>query len=202
MKGFLKEGRPTGFFAQPVAQACLLAGFCLFLYVVNLGCWDLWNPDEPRYAHVVREMVSRGDWVLLHFNGKVYAEKPPLFFWLIALSSFLWKGVTSFSARLPAAFFATGTVLLTWAMGRRLYSARTGFLAGLILATAGEFAYLATRVNIDAILAFFTTAALYAFLSRYLKDRDEEGRPEKMGGAAFYAFYLGMAMATLTKGPV
>ena len=78
MKGFLKEGRPTGFFAQPVAQACLLAGFCLFLYVVNLGCWDLWNPDEPRYAHVVREMVSRGDWVLLHFNGKVYAEKPAL----------------------------------------------------------------------------------------------------------------------------
>ncbi len=30
---------------------------CLF---VNLGPWDLWNPDEPRYAQVARKMVIRG----------------------------------------------------------------------------------------------------------------------------------------------
>jgi len=57
---------------------------------------DLWNPDEPRYAQVSREMVSGGDWVLMHLNGQVYGEKPPLFFWAMGLSSFLMADSTPF----------------------------------------------------------------------------------------------------------
>src|SRR5512143_4066017 len=88
---------------QPWAQLALLLGVCLLLYFVNLGQWDLWNPDEPRYAQVTREMVTGGDWVLMHFNGNVYPDKPPLFFWLVALSSFAWQGFGSFAVRFPAA---------------------------------------------------------------------------------------------------
>jgi len=63
--------------SQKWAPVGLLAGFCLLLYFVNLGQWDLWNPDEPRYAQVTREMVTGGDWILMHFNGIVYPDKPP-----------------------------------------------------------------------------------------------------------------------------
>jgi len=45
---------------------------------------DLWNPDEPRYMEVAREMAVRGDYLLPHLNGELYSEKPPLFFWLAA----------------------------------------------------------------------------------------------------------------------
>ena len=38
----------------------LLLGFCFVLYFLNLGQWDLWNPDEPRYAQVAREMIKEG----------------------------------------------------------------------------------------------------------------------------------------------
>jgi 4-amino-4-deoxy-L-arabinose transferase-like glycosyltransferase len=38
-------------------------------------------------------MVNGGDWVLMHINGRIYADKPPLFFWLIGLSSYLWGGL-------------------------------------------------------------------------------------------------------------
>src|SRR5512137_12305 len=79
----------------------ILIGFCVLLYFVNLGGWDLWNPDEPRYAQVSREMVERGDWILMHDNGEVYADKPPLFFWFIAFSSYLGQGFSSFSVRFP-----------------------------------------------------------------------------------------------------
>ena len=156
----MMEKRISRIYPQKWVQIVILVAFCLILYFLNLNLWDLWNPDEPRYAQVAREMVNGGDWILMHFNGKVYEDKPPLFFWLIAFSSYLWQGFSSFSVRFPAALFGTLTVLLTFFLGRSLYSSRAGFLSGLILATSVEFAYLSTRANIDTTLTFFTTASL------------------------------------------
>jgi 4-amino-4-deoxy-L-arabinose transferase-like glycosyltransferase len=202
-------------------QIIFLIGICFALYLMNLGRWDLWNPDEPRYAQVAKEIVDRGDWVLMHVNGNIYMDKPPLFFWLIALSSFLWQGFTSFSARFPSALLSTLTVLLTFFLGKKIYGSRTGFLSALVLATSFEFTFLSTRANIDATLTFFTTASLFCFYMWY------QGKPphppplpqvereyvevlplsnmdrEIMGKSlSIYGFYIGMALATLAKGPV
>jgi 4-amino-4-deoxy-L-arabinose transferase-like glycosyltransferase len=172
------------------------------LFFLNNGRWDLWDPDEPRYAEVAREMMNNGDWILMHLNGKMYGDKPPLFFWLIGLSSYLWGGFTSFAVRFPPALFGTLTVLLTFFLGKNLYSPRTGFLSGLILATSVEFAYLSTRANIDTTLTFFTTASMLCFLLWVQKGKDEKGYEDSMGGLPFFGFYIGMALATLAKGPV
>lgn len=188
---------------QPWAQFILLLGFCLVIYFVNLGQWDLWNPDEPRYAEVSREMVHGGDWILMHYNGNVYSDKPPLFFWLIALSSYLWQGFTSFSVRFPSAFFGTLTVFITFLLGKNLYGSRIGFLGGLILATSFEFAFLSTRANIDTTLTFFTTASLFCFFLWYRQNREVKNHPKKdLSRFTLYGFYMGMAFATLAKGPV
>jgi 4-amino-4-deoxy-L-arabinose transferase-like glycosyltransferase len=206
------------FYPQKWVQVAILIGFCITLYFLNLGRWDLWSPDEPRYAQVAREMVNGGDWILMHYNGNTYADKPPLFFWLMAFSSYLSKGFSSFSVRFPAALFGTLTVLLTFFLGKMLYSSRTGFLSGLILATSLEFSYLSTRANIDTTLTFFTTASLFCFFQWYrddpphpspLPDGEREGvrgnRPTQkrnIRDLSIYGFYVGMALATLVKGPV
>lgn len=199
--------RLSNLWNRPSGQVGILAVFCFAFYFVNLGQWDLWNPDEPRYAQVAREMVSGGDWILMHFNGEMYGDKPPLFFWLIAFSSFLWQGFSSFSVRFPSAFFATLTVLLTFFIGRHLFSSRTGFFAGLILATSLEFAYLATRANIDATLTFFTTASLFCFIHWYKNTPPHshplpQGEREHKRPLMIYGLYIGMGLATLAKGPV
>ena len=187
---------------QPRAQFALLLGLCFIIYFVNLGQWDLWNPDEPRYAEVSREMVKGGDWILMHRNGELYTDKPPLFFWAVAISSFLWQGFSPFAVRFPSALFGTLTVLLTFFIGKRLYSSRTGFLSGLILATSVQFAYLSTRGNIDATLTFFTTVSILCFLQWYQRRQEGEAFPASMKGLSFYGYYGGMALATLAKGPV
>jgi len=197
----MKE-RLSNLWNHPSGQAGLLLALCFALFFFNLGQWDLWNPDEPRYAQVAREMVNGGDWILMHFNGKTYADKPPLFFWLIAFSSFLWQGFTSFSVRFPSAFFGTLTVLLTFLIGKHLYSSRTGFLAGLILVTSLEFAYLATRANIDATLTFFTTTSFFCFIKWYEFKKDERDGEARFKNLTIYGFYIGLALATLAKGPV
>ncbi len=204
----------SNIYPQKWVQIAILIGFCIILYFLNLGRWDLWSPDEPRYAQVAKEMINRGDWILMHYNGNTYADKPPLFFWLIAFSSFLWRGFSSFSVRFPAAFFGTLTVLLTFFLGKTLYSSRTGFLSGLILATSLEFSYLSTRANIDTTLTFLTTASLLCFFQWYrrgqgkakdMKKAEVEvkvGEKAKMRNLLIYGFYIGMALATLAKGPV
>jgi 4-amino-4-deoxy-L-arabinose transferase-like glycosyltransferase len=147
-------------------------------------------------------MVNGGDWILMHFNGKIYGDKPPLFFWMIALSSYLWGGFTSFSARFPSAFFGMLTVLLTFLIGKGLYSSRMGFLSGFVLATSLEFTYLSTRANIDTTLTFFTTASLLCFFQWYLWSKEEKSRNKKIKDLSIYGLYIGMALATLAKGPI
>ncbi len=215
----MKE-RLSNLWNRPWGQVGILLALCFVLYFVNLGQWDLWNPDEPRYAQVAKEMVIGGDWILMHFNGRIYPDKPPLFFWLIAFSAYLWGGFNSFAVRFPSALFGTLAVLLTFLIGKRLYSSRTGFLAGLVLATSLEFAYLSTRANIDATLTFFITFSLFCFLEWYrshpphpshlpLGERGNgvvspllQGVREDKKSPIIYGFYVGMAFATLAKGPV
>jgi 4-amino-4-deoxy-L-arabinose transferase-like glycosyltransferase len=181
----------TNLLSQKRVQVGLLVAFLGLLYFTNLGQWDLWNPDEPRYAEVAREMVVNGDWVLMHYNGNVYPDKPPLYFWLVGLSSYLWQGFTSFSARLPAAFFGMLAVIFTCLIGRFLFDSSVGLISGLILATSFEFAFRSTRANIDSTLTFFTTASIFCFAHWY-----------RSRGPIIYGLYVGMALATLTKGPV
>ena len=196
------KGKYSRIYPQKWVQIGILIGICFVLYFLNLHRWDLWNPDEPRYGQVAKEMVNRGDWVLMHYNGNVYPDKPPLFFWAVAISSFFRQGFTSFSVRFPSALFGTLTVLLTFLIGKRFYSSRVGFLSGLILATSLEFAYLSTRANIDTMLTFFTTGSLY-FFSKWYGDREGKGKEGgKAGDFSIYGFYVGMALATLAKGPV
>ena len=66
----------------------LLLAMGALLFLFRIGERDLWDPDETRDALVAREMRESGDWILPHFNGGIYAEKPPPFFWLVNFWTF------------------------------------------------------------------------------------------------------------------
>ncbi len=141
----------------------ILALFGGVLFFTYLGGWDLWNPDEPRYAQVAREMLQGEGWIIPHLNSAVYYDKPPLLFWLIAGAAKVIGGMNETAARLPSAFFGLCTIILVFFFGKRLFDKRTGFFAALVLATCGEFFWLARRADLDITLTFFTTLAILLF---------------------------------------
>ncbi len=128
---------------------------------------DLWNPDEPRYAQVAREMMRSGDYIHPRLNGKSYPDKPPLYFWLIAAASLFSGEVSAFSARLPSVLAGLGVALLTFLLGRRLFNRRTGLMAAIILLTNVEFFYIMTSCHLDTLLAFWVILAVYLFHTGY-----------------------------------
>jgi 4-amino-4-deoxy-L-arabinose transferase-like glycosyltransferase len=169
----------------------ILALFGGVLFFSYLGGWDLWNPDEPRYAQVAKEMLQGEGWIIPHLNSAVYYDKPPFLFWLIAGSAKGLGAMNETAARLPSAFFGFCTIILVFFLGKRLFDERTGFFAALVLATCGEFFWLARRADLDITLTFFTTLAILLFYVGF----QQEGRR--------YLYYLlaygAMALGFFTK---
>ena len=85
-------------------------------------------------------MRESGDWIVPTFNGKLRSHKPALLYWL-QVAAYEAFGVNEFAARLPSALAAMLTVLLVYELGRRMFDASTGLLAGLILASMPRFAH-------------------------------------------------------------
>jgi 4-amino-4-deoxy-L-arabinose transferase-like glycosyltransferase len=177
---------------QAVSVGVLLA-LCAVLFFFRLGARPIWDIDEGKHAEISREMVLSGDWITPAFNGQAFYDKPALFTWLGALA-FLALGFTEFAARLPSAILATGCVLITFLMGRKLADTRTGLLGGVILATALEFVVLGRTIVHDISLVFFVTLSLFLFYLGY-----EDFRHRKRNLLFSYA---AMGLAALSKGPL
>ncbi|MBW2040242.1 MAG: glycosyltransferase family 39 protein [Deltaproteobacteria bacterium] len=179
---------------KAVVYLLVIVAFGGVLFFYNLGGWDLWNPDEPRYAQVAKEMLSGQGWLVPHLNSAVYFEKPPFFFWSIAAAAKLLGAMNESAARLPSAIFAVLTLILTFFMGKRLFNEKVGLFAALILATNVEFFWLGRRGGIDVTLTFFTTAAIFLFYVGFYLQR---------GRWAFYSLaYCAMALGVLIKAQV
>jgi 4-amino-4-deoxy-L-arabinose transferase-like glycosyltransferase len=143
----------------------LAAGAALFL--VNLGAPSLWDIDEGRNATAAYEMLESGDYVIPTFNAVLRSHKPPLLYWLQA-AAYRVFGINEFSARLPSALAALLTLLLTYELGRRLFDATTGLLAGLILGSAPLFCASGHFANPDALLNACVVLTLYCFWRGWL----------------------------------
>ena len=174
----------------PKSVVYILLALGLLFFLPKLGM-PLLDPDEGLYAEIPLEMVTSGDWIIPHVNGLPYLEKPPLYFWLTALT-FEVFGPSEWATRIWSVIPALGTVLLTWRIGRRLYGAPAGFMAGVVMASLVGNALYVRRASTDQLFVFCLTLAMYGFL------RDAE-RPDR-GRARFLLFYVGAALAVLAKG--
>src|SRR5262245_22825680 len=150
------------------------------------------DPDEGRYAEVAREMLDSGNWIVPSLYGVTYLEKPPLLYWLTA-GAFHLFGLSEVAARIVSALSAAIGVVATGYAAGAIFGTEAGILAVTILSTSLLYFTLAHTLVTDVPFTSGLTIALFAYLL-------VEAR--KIGRAIGYAvFWLGLALATLAKGP-
>lgn len=177
---------------QPVHLLLLLLLSGL-LFFVGLGSMGLTDRDEGRNAEAGREMFASGDLVTPTFNGELRVAKPVFVYWLMTLSYHVF-GVNEFAARAPSAFFGVALIAMHYLFLSRLRGPTVGLIGALMLLLNIEILALGRMAITDSVLIFFTMLSLYGFWL---------GLHEQGAGRHWiWGFYAGMALATLTKGPV
>jgi 4-amino-4-deoxy-L-arabinose transferase-like glycosyltransferase len=158
------RARPDAVLLVYVALITLVAAGG-FLY--GLGAYPIRDINEGLYAEIAREMLATGNFVVPHLNGVPYIEKPPLLYWLMALSFELF-GQSAGSARLVPALPAFLLSIYLFYFCRRLGAMRAGFYAALIFATSFPVLLLSRTVLFDSLLSATLAGCLLAFLQWYL----------------------------------
>lgn len=166
-------GRPVSFrVAAIVLAALIIRGDAAFQR--GLHTWD-----ESYHALVAKNLISDPlrptlyrrpalafdpkDWTANH----VWLHKPPGALWLMA-GSMAALGVNEFGLRLPSVILSSAAVILTFLIGRALFSERVGLLAAAFHALNGFLVALAAgrRVadHVDTALTVFVELALWAVI--------------------------------------
>jgi 4-amino-4-deoxy-L-arabinose transferase-like glycosyltransferase len=176
--------------SPPVATPIILA-LGIMLFLVNLGGAPLYTKGEPREAVTVFDIVHGGGVILPMRAGVEIPSKPLLMHWLAAIVSLIAGGVNAWTVRLPSASFAIAGMIVTYLYVRNLFEARGALLSAVMLGTAFQYLQAGTGSRVDMTLTFFMTVAFFEFLAI----------AERLSGR-ITLFYLAIALAVLTKGPI
>jgi len=172
----------------------ILLGLSYIFFMLGNSFLSLTIPDEVFYAQTAKEMVQHKTWMTPFLFGAPQFEKPIFIYWLLRLG-FLFFGVSSFSARLFPAFFATLGVIAVYLLGLIGFkNQKKAFISALVLASGGLYIGLARTVFTDMVFSVFILFSLAAFYWAYV-------RPERKA-LGILLFFVFSALAVLSKGPL
>jgi 4-amino-4-deoxy-L-arabinose transferase-like glycosyltransferase len=138
----------------------ILALLAAILAIAPLRTGDLTGYDDAQYAHMAKDVLRTGDWLVLHSNGVPALENPPLFEWMEA-SLFAAFGYSDSLARLPSALCGLSIILLVYWLAHRLTGdSFTALLAMFVIGTSLYFLKYMARGMTDVPFTFFTLCAV------------------------------------------
>ncbi|GAB4068105.1 glycosyltransferase family 39 protein [Ancylobacter sonchi] len=171
--------------------ACVLPGFFTLPVI---------DRDEARFAQASRQMVASGDYVAPRLGDEYRFKKPIGIYWLqtaaVKLTG-LAPEAPIWAYRLPSLFAALIAVLVTHAVGLRLFNPRAAFIGAALLAASLILGAEARLAKTDAtLLAFAVTGQMV--LARFYTAR--AGEPVPLGWTLL--FWGAMGGGILIKGPI
>lgn len=145
--------------------------------------------DEAVYGSTSLTMAAKGGWITPMFLGRYALYKPPMLYWLSALSVNV-LGRNPLALRAPSLLSGAATVTVIFCWLRTAAPLLTAFAGALLLLSSHMF-FVLSRVGLtDALLTFEMTCAMFALA------RD----PRLESRACLGVFGCASGAAIMTKG--
>ena len=166
----------------------------LFILVIPVLILRDFTPNnELKYLSIVDEALRDGHFFTFYNQGEIYADKPPLYFWLLMFSKWIWGEYSMFGLSLFSIIPALVSIYVMNKWVEAETAASTRWTASLMLFTSALFIGSGLVLRMDMLMCMFILLALYTFYKRY----SGKGRPIDRFLLPFYVF-----MAIFSKGPV
>lgn len=165
--------------------------FLAICRLLSMALIPLNDTTEARYAEIARKMLEIGDWItpMIDYQHPFWG-KPPLCFWLSALSMKLF-GVNAFAARVPAFIASIGSILLIRHL-TTIATQRNNMTVTLLLAGNLFFFLDAGTVMTEPMLLFALSLAMWSFWLAMLQKRM----------IMSLSFFGALGIGLLAKGPI
>lgn len=190
-----KLQKSSSIFSIKKYEYFLVAIWGSILFIPFIGLVHLFDWDEINFAEAAREMLVSGNYTQVQINFQPFWEKPPLFFWLQALSMKVF-GVNEFASRFPNTIVGISALLFAYHVAKKYFNRSLAWI--WVLCITGSFTphlYYKSGI-IDPLFNLFITAAIYQL---FLISTSVE-TSIKNKSSALLGLFIGLAI--LTKGPV
>lgn len=186
---------------HPLLAVFLFTIICL---IPEMLMRDFTPSNELRYLSIADEALAGGNFFAFFNHGAAYADKPPLYLWIVMLSKTLTGGHSVFALTLFSILPAFVIVWLMdrWVMSKASVSDRMAM--AMMLLTCVMFLGTAVVIRMDMLMCMFIALALFTFWRMY--ELRIDGEPDG-GDAVVYKkcswlLPVWIFMALFTKGPV
>ncbi|MBY0428395.1 MAG: glycosyltransferase family 39 protein, partial [Alphaproteobacteria bacterium] len=176
--------------------------FCLAVFLPGFFTLPVIDRDEASFAQASKQMIQTGDMVDIRFQDDTRYKKPVGIYWLQVASVKLVQLVagedikdTIWPYRLPSLLGAILAVLLTAAIGCKIFNAETGFAAGIMLASTFLLNAECRMAKTDAMLLAMICACQYVFAKAYMQAKALKRKD-------FLLFWGALGVGFLIKGPL
>ena len=201
LPGFLREWKWLAGLSGEWRMVVALSVLAALIAIPWLGATGFWDPWEPHYGEVAREMIARGDYIHPWYESAWFFSKPALDLWMMAAGMLVantsgpdrWLGVyTEWCVRMPFAIISALGAILMFVAASRLLGRRAAVIGTLALLTCPLFVFLSRQAVPDPVFVGLLNGAMACLLLTLFSEEQQDG-----WCVAFYCF---VGLATLSKG--
>lgn len=186
---------------HPLLAVFLFTIICL---IPEMLMRDFTPSNELRYLSIADEALAGGNFFAFFNHGAAYADKPPLYLWIVMLCKTLTGGHSVFALTLFSILPAFVIVWLMdrWVMSKASVSDRMAM--AMMLLTCVMFLGTAVVIRMDMLMCMFIALALFTFWRMYeLRiDGEPDGEDSVVYKKCSWLLPVWIFMALFTKGPV
>jgi len=169
----------------------IVLALCIITYLLGMVMIPLMDIDASQYASISREMLVNKSYLQVFDLGADYLDKPPMLFWLSALSMKIF-GVHDWAYRLPSFFFALLAVCATYRLALLFYKKEIAQLSAMVLAASQALFLITHDVRCDTMLMGWVALSLWQMAAWYQTNKWKH----------FLLGFIAVACGMMTKGPI